>query len=242
MIRSERTISARSIFSLTAEHRWCITRTPIQNRLSDLRSLLRFLKVHPYDDPGVFEAEISQPWKTIMDKTALEKLQSLIKIVVLRRSRAVVSLPERHDILHDVLFSPEERITYERAKSGTIEIIHSALGSVPPLDKPAGSAYTRAFQKINDLRYICNHGIPPKRVKRSNYDHDDMQGPGSFHEQLDKMLNASNSICLDCGIDMPAIFCFSFFFFRFLASSSIPVPFLILHISLNVTLGVGDCR
>lgn len=205
MIRSERTISARSIFSLTAEHRWCITGTPIQNRLSDLRSLLRFLKVHPYDDPKVFEAEISQPWKTIMDKTALEKLQSLIKIVALRRSRAVISLPERHDILHDVLFSPEERIVYERAKLGTIDIIDLALDSVPLLDKPAVSAYIRAFQKINDLRYICNHGILPKRVKRSNNNHDDMQGPGSFYEQLDKLFNAANSACLDCGIDIQEV-------------------------------------
>lgn len=202
MIRSERTISARSIFSLTAEHRWCITGTPIQNRLGDLRSLLRFLKVHPYDDPKVFEAEISQPWKTIMDKIALEKLQSLIKIIALRRSRTVISLPERHDLLHDVSFSPEENIVYERAKLGTIEIIDLALDSMPLSSKPAGSAYIRAFQKINDLRYICNHGVLPKRVKRSNGNYDNIQGPGSFHEQLDKLLNASNSACIDCGIDI----------------------------------------
>ena len=203
MIRSERTVSARSCFSLTAEHRWCITGTPIQNRLSDLRSLLRFLRVHPYDDPKVFQAEISQPWKTVMDKTALEKLQLLIKIVALRRSRTVISLPERHDVLHNVLFSPEEYIEYERAKLGTIEIIDLALDSGPLSSKPAGSAYIRAFQKINDLRYICNHGVVPKRVKRSNANHGDMQGPpGSFHEELDKLLNTSNLACLDCGIDM----------------------------------------
>lgn len=63
MIRSKHTASAKSIFALEAEHRWCITGTPIQNRLGDLCSLLRFLRVHPYDDPRVFEAEISQPWK-----------------------------------------------------------------------------------------------------------------------------------------------------------------------------------
>lgn len=203
MIRSERTISARSCFSLTAEHRWCTTGTPIQNRLGDLRSLLRFLRVYPYDDPKVFEDEISQPWKTRMDKTALEKLQSLIKIVALRRSKTVISLPERHDILHDVSFSLEEYIVYERAKLGTIKIIDLALDSVPLSSKPAGSAYIRAFQKINDLRYICNHGVLPKRVKGSNDNHDVMQGPpGSFNEELDKLLNTSNSACLDCGIDI----------------------------------------
>lgn len=205
MIRSECTVSARSIFSLTTEHRWCITGTPIQNRLGDLRSLLRFLRVHPYDDPKVFEAEISQPWKTMMDKTALEKLQLLIKIIALRRSRTVISLPERHDILHDVSFSPEENIVYERAKLGTLDIIDLALDSVPLSSKPAASAYIKAFQKINELRYICNHGVLPKRVKRSNNNRDDMQGLGSFREELDKLLNTSSSNCLDCGIDIQEV-------------------------------------
>lgn len=205
MIRSEHTVCAKSIFSLKAEHRWCITGTPIQNRLSDLRSLLRFLRVHPYDDPKVFEAEISQPWKTMMDKTALEKLQLLIKIVALRRSRTVISLPERHEILHYVSFSPQENTVYERAKMGTIEIIDLALDPMPLSSKPAGSAYIKAFQKINDLRYICNHGVLPKRVKKSNHIQNDMQGPGSFHEELDRLLNASNSACLDCGIDIQEV-------------------------------------
>lgn len=205
MVRSERTISARAIFSLIAEHRWCITGTPIQNRLGDLRSLLRFLRVHPYDDPKVFEAEISQPWKTMMDKTALEKLQLLIKMVALRRSRTVISLPERHEILHDVSFSPEEIITYERAKLGTIEIIDSALDSASHSSKPAGSAYIKAFQKINDLRYICNHGVLPKRDTRSKNKHNDTQGPGSFYEELDKLMNTSNSACLDCGTDIQEV-------------------------------------
>ena len=205
MIRSESTISAKSIFSLIAEHRWCITGTPIQNRIGDLRSLLRFLRVHPYDDRMVFEAEISQPWKTMMDKTALEKLQLLIKIVALRRSRAVISLPERYEILHDVSFSPEENIVYERAKLGIIEIIDSALDSMPLSSKPAGSAYIKAFQKINDLRYICNHGVLPRRIKRSSNSRNDVQGPGSFQEELDKLLNISNSACLDCGIDIQEV-------------------------------------
>lgn len=205
MIRSERTTSARSTFSLKAEHRWCITGTPIQNRLGDIRSLLRFLRVYPYDDPRVFEAEISQPWKNMMDKTALEKLQSLIKIVALRRSRTVISLPERHEIIQHVLFSPEENIVYERAKLGTIEVINSALDSVPPSGKPTGSVYIRAFQVINDLRYICNHGVLPNRAKRSHNNHNEAQGPGSFHEELDKLLNASNLACLDCGADIEGV-------------------------------------
>ena len=203
MIRSKHTTNAKSIFALEAEHRWCITGTPIQNRLGDLCSLLRFLRVHPYDDPRVFEAEISQPWKNVMDKTALEKLQSLIKMIALRRSRTVISLPDRHETLHHVQFTPEENIAYERARMGTVETIESALSS----EKPTGSAYINAFQRINDLRYICNHGVLPTRANRSHNNHDEatMQGPGSFQEELDKFLNASTLACIDCGTDIEEV-------------------------------------
>lgn len=202
MIRSKHTASAKSIFALEAEHRWCITGTPIQNRLGDLCSLLRFLRVHPYDDPRVFEAEISQPWKNKIDKTALAKLQSLVKIIALRRSRTVISLPDRHEILHFVQFTSEESIAYNKARMGTIEIIESALS-----ENPTGSAYISAFQRINDLRYICNHGVLPTRAKRWRKNHNEatIQGPTSFHEELDKLLQVSTSACVECGTDMDEI-------------------------------------
>jgi SNF2 family DNA or RNA helicase len=203
MIRSKHTANAKSVFALEAEHRWCITGTPIQNRLGDLCSLLRFLRVHPYDDPRVFETEISQPWKNKMDKTAFEKLQSLVKMIALRRPNTVIQLPDRHEVLDLVEFTAEESIAYGKARMGTIEIINSALLS----EKPTGSAYISAFQRIKDLRYIGNHGILPTRNKRS-YKSDSqatIQGPGSFKEELDKLLTSSALACVDCGTDMDEV-------------------------------------
>lgn len=137
-----------------------------------------------------------------MDKTGLEKLQSLVKMIALRRSRMVISLPDRHEILHHVQFTTEESIVYNRARMGTIEVIESALS-----ENLTGSAYISAFQRINDLRYICNHGVLPTRAKRWRNNHNEatIQEPCSFQEELDKLLNGSNPACVDCGTDIDEV-------------------------------------
>ena len=129
MIRSRRTANARAVCALHAAHRWYITGTPIQNRLGDLSSLLQFLKVSPYDETKTFDAEISQPWKSRMDETALRKLQTLMKMIALRRPRTVISLPHRSEIIESIAFTAEEIQTYEQARLGTIESIDLALSS-----------------------------------------------------------------------------------------------------------------
>lgn len=47
-IKERTTSTARSSFALTAEYRWCLTGTPLQNRVGDVYSLLRFLRLKPY--------------------------------------------------------------------------------------------------------------------------------------------------------------------------------------------------
>lgn len=47
-IKGRTTSTARSAFALTANYRWCLTGTPLQNRVGDIYSLLRFLRLKPY--------------------------------------------------------------------------------------------------------------------------------------------------------------------------------------------------
>ena len=151
----------------------------------------------PYDEAKTFDAEISQPWKSKMDETALRKLQTLMKMIALRRPRTVISLPHRSEIIESVAFTAEEIQAYEQARLGTIETIDSALSS----DRTAGSAYINAFQRINDLRYICNHGKPPLRKNNSagkNLGFD----AASFRQELDKLLDIATLVCLSCGTDI----------------------------------------
>ena len=47
MIKSRSSQTAASAFALTSIHRWCLSGTPLQNRVGELYSLIRFLRIDP---------------------------------------------------------------------------------------------------------------------------------------------------------------------------------------------------
>jgi DNA repair protein RAD16 len=49
-IKSRNTSSAKACFALKGNHKWCLSGTPVQNRIGEFFSLLRFLEVRPFAD------------------------------------------------------------------------------------------------------------------------------------------------------------------------------------------------
>jgi DNA repair protein RAD16 len=49
-IKSRTTGVAKACFALTGNHKWCLSGTPVQNRIGEFFSLLRFLEVRPFAD------------------------------------------------------------------------------------------------------------------------------------------------------------------------------------------------
>ncbi|KAH9586563.1 SNF2-related [Trypanosoma melophagium] len=47
-IKGRNTSTSRAAFALVGEQRWCLTGTPLQNRVGDVYSLVRFLRMIPY--------------------------------------------------------------------------------------------------------------------------------------------------------------------------------------------------
>ncbi|KAI1174008.1 nucleotide exicision repair protein [Nemania sp. FL0916] len=47
-IKTRTTMTAKACFALNVTYRWCLTGTPLQNRIGEFFSLLRFLEVAPY--------------------------------------------------------------------------------------------------------------------------------------------------------------------------------------------------
>jgi DNA repair protein RAD16 len=49
-IKSRNTGVAKACFALTGDYKWCLSGTPVQNRIGEFFSLLRFLEVRPFAD------------------------------------------------------------------------------------------------------------------------------------------------------------------------------------------------
>lgn len=47
-IKTRTTMTAKACFALKTEYRWCLTGTPLQNRIGELFSLVRFLNIKPF--------------------------------------------------------------------------------------------------------------------------------------------------------------------------------------------------
>ena len=140
---------ARAVCEIPAVRRWAVTGTPIQNRLTDLAALLKFLHAHPYDDLKRFDADITRLWKEQQVEEAVKRLQTLSGCLLLRRPKQTVNLPPRRDMRCPVAFSPGERALYDEIKYRTISSFD------------AGVSNNGAFviQQINSLRLACNLGL-----------------------------------------------------------------------------------
>ena len=58
-IRNPQTSLTKAMIDLVAKRRWVLTGTPIQNRLDDLWSVVKFLRLEPFDDKKWWNAALA---------------------------------------------------------------------------------------------------------------------------------------------------------------------------------------
>lgn len=148
---------ARAICDLESDSRWAVTGTPIQNHLSDLTALLKFIRAYPYDDPKRFDVDISRLWKSGEDEEAVKRLKRLSRCLILRRAKRTINLPSRRDVRCAVEFSKEERALYDNIRQQTIKRIDDALLHDTELSRPG--AYVNFLQQIESMRLVCSLGL-----------------------------------------------------------------------------------
>ncbi|RYP13216.1 hypothetical protein DL765_006988 [Monosporascus sp. GIB2] len=127
------------------------------NRLSDLSTLLRFIRAHPYTDPKKFDADISQLWKSGDGEEAVKRLKRLSSYLLLRRPKDAVDLPPREDLVYQVEFSHEERPVYDDMRQQVIKRLDEAIHG--ELQDSKAALYVNALQQIESLRLFCNLGL-----------------------------------------------------------------------------------
>ncbi|WOL01625.1 hypothetical protein Cni_G10342 [Canna indica] len=107
-IKSSKSQVSMAASSLTADRRWCLTGTPIQNNLEDIYSLLRFLRVEPWGNWGLWHKLIQKPYEE-GDERGLRLLKSILRPIMLRRTKSstdaegrpiIVLPPAQVDVLY----------------------------------------------------------------------------------------------------------------------------------------------
>jgi DNA repair protein RAD5 len=161
-IKNRQSKTAKACYELTATHRWVLTGTPIVNRLEDLFSLVRFLKVEPWSNFSFWKTFITVPFESKDFLRALDVVQTVLEPLVLRRTKdmktpdgeALVPLPPRIIEIQKVELSGDERGVYDhiymRAKR-----VFSANAEAGTLLK----SYTTIFAQILRLRQSCCHPV-----------------------------------------------------------------------------------
>ena len=168
-IKNRNAKASQSACALDAEYRWCLTGTPMQNNLDELQSLIKFLRVKPFNDLAAWKEQISRPLANGRGGLAIERLQVYLRAFMKRRTKDVLKLNEnlkpdeesngksdskfqitkREVIPVAAEFMPGEMNFYKRLEQRTESSLEKMMGG--KID------YASALVLLLRLRQSCNH-------------------------------------------------------------------------------------
>ncbi|GAB7358087.1 hypothetical protein MBLNU230_g0248t1 [Neophaeotheca triangularis] len=162
MIKNRQSKTAKACYELAATHRWTLTGTPIVNRLEDLFSLVRFLRVEPWSNFSFWKTFITTPFEKGDFVRALDVVQTVLEPLVLRRTKdmktpdgqALVPLPPRTIDVERIKFSTPESEVYHHIYARTKRTFSSNMEAGTLM-----KSYAAIFAQILRLRQSCCHPI-----------------------------------------------------------------------------------
>ncbi|KAM3068187.1 hypothetical protein ACMFMG_011234 [Clarireedia jacksonii] len=203
IIQNPQSQLSQACYALRSTRRWAITGTPIQNKLADFASIVKFLQVYPYSDQKTFEEEIFKPWQNRhgADAQGFLRLKTLVRAITISRTKAVIQLPPRVDEIHHLNFTPAEREKYEDAKIESRMLLEEAISS----GNQGGKTFN-ALRLLNILRLICNHGLlAQSTVSNLTSRTQNSQGgrsPGEDSDSFYGNILGGVTSCLNCGANL----------------------------------------
>ncbi|KAF2092005.1 hypothetical protein K490DRAFT_17018, partial [Saccharata proteae CBS 121410] len=171
-IKNRNAKMSQAACALKSHYRWCLTGTPMQNNLDELQSLIKFLRIKPYNDLSRWKADIGAPMKNGRGNLAMRRLQVFLKAFMKRRTKDVLK--------KDGALNPGGKPTKEGEESKGFRIVDRKIETVTATfdakerrfyDKLADKAQNRlaeimggeksdyigALVLLLRLRQACNH-------------------------------------------------------------------------------------
>lgn len=168
-IKNRNAKATQAAYSLDAEYRWCLSGTPMQNNLDELQSLIKFLRIKPFNDLAAWKEQIMKPIANGRGGLAIERLQIYLKIFMKRRTKDILKQNDNlkpgkdgekkssgfHIVKREVIkveadFMPGEMNFYQRLEQRTENSLEKMMGG-EKVD------YAGALVLLLRLRQSCNH-------------------------------------------------------------------------------------
>ncbi|MBR8826901.1 MAG: DEAD/DEAH box helicase [Gomphosphaeria aponina SAG 52.96 = DSM 107014] len=171
------------IRKLKSGFRIALTGTPVENRLSELWSILDFLNPGFLGSRQFFQKRFAIPIEKYGDRESLITLRSLVQPFILRRLKTdkniIQDLPEKQEMTVYCGLSAEQAQMYPRLVDESLKEIDAAAGI-----KRRGLILTLLLQ----LKQLCNH--PAQYLKEKSLDSGERSGKLlRLEEMLEEVIN-----------------------------------------------------
>jgi SNF2 family DNA or RNA helicase len=151
-IKNESAKQTKAIRSLNARHKIALTGTPVENRLSELWSIMEFLNPKYLGPSKEFTTKFATPIEKYHDKQQAETLKRLIQPFVLRRLKTdktiIQDLPDKMEMNVFCNLTQEQASLYEATVKEMLEQIEDSEGI---------QRKGLVLSTILRLKQICNH-------------------------------------------------------------------------------------
>jgi len=153
-IKNPRAKQTRAIRSLPADNRVALTGTPVENRLSELWSIMQFLNPGFLGSQTGFRQTFALPIERYQDEAATERLKGLVGPFVLRRlktdSTIIQDLPDKREMKVYCNLTAEQTTLYEAVVQESLERVESA-------DEEGIQRRGVVLGALMRLKQVCNH-------------------------------------------------------------------------------------
>ena len=150
-IKNQSSAAARSVKALSCAHRFVLTGTPVENRLSELWSIFDFLMPGFLYGYETFRRELETPIVRYEDSAARERLRRMVAPFILRRLKKDVlrDLPDKHEEQRRVELEGKQRKLYDAQVLKLKHLLHAAS------DEDFRHSKLQVLAELTRLRQLC---------------------------------------------------------------------------------------
>ena len=151
-IKNARSLARRTLEQIPAEHRLCLTGTPVENHLGELWSIFDWLSPGLLGDELSFRRFWRQPVEQRGDAERLAALRQLIAPYVLRRLKRDVAreLPPKTELSVPVELGRDQRELYEAIRVAAHADVRRAIRA-----KGVAASAVAILDALTKLRQVC---------------------------------------------------------------------------------------